>query len=53
MQSDRMACPRETRAASGAAWASMKALNLVLTLLFYSLRALGRSRGDLLLENVA
>jgi len=31
----------------------MKALNLVLTLLFYSLRALGRSRSDLLLENVA
>src|SRR5271157_5766041 len=32
--------------------ASMKALNLVLTLLFYSLRVLGRSRSDLLLENV-
>lgn len=31
----------------------MKALNLVLTLLFYSFRALGRSRSDLLLENVA
>jgi len=31
----------------------MKALNLVLTVLFYSLRALGRSRCDLLLENVA
>jgi transposase InsO family protein len=31
----------------------MKALNLVLSLLFYSLRVLGRSRSDLLLENVA
>ncbi|HME71229.1 MAG TPA: integrase core domain-containing protein [Myxococcota bacterium] len=31
----------------------MKALRLVLTVLFNSLRALGRSRSDLLLENVA
>ena len=31
----------------------MKALRLVLTVLFHSLRALGRSRSDLLLENVA
>jgi len=31
----------------------MKALNLVLTVLLQSLRALGRSRSDLLLENVA
>jgi len=31
----------------------MKALRLVLTILFHSLRALGRSRSDLLLENVA
>jgi len=53
MQSDRVACPLETRAAPGSAWAFMEALNLVLTLLFYSLRALGRSRSDLLLENVA
>jgi len=31
----------------------MKALNLVLTLLFHSLRALGRARSELVLENVA
>jgi hypothetical protein len=31
----------------------MKSLNLVLTVLFQSLRSLGRSRSDLLLENVA
>jgi len=31
----------------------MRALNLVLTILFHSLRALGRSRSDLLLENLA
>jgi len=31
----------------------MKALNLVLTVVFYSVRALGRSRCHLLLENVA
>ena len=31
----------------------MKALRLVLTVLFHSLRALGRSRSDLLLQNVA
>jgi len=44
MQSDRVACALETKAASGSAWASMKALNLVLTLQFYSLRAPGHSR---------
>jgi len=53
MQGDRVTCALETRAASGSAWASMKALNLMLTVLFYSLRALGRSRCNLLLENVA
>jgi hypothetical protein len=31
----------------------MKALNLVLTLLFHSLRALGRARSELVLENLA
>jgi len=31
----------------------MKALRLVLTVLFHSLRALGRSRSDLVLENLA
>jgi len=53
MQSDRVAGALETKTASGSASASMKALNLVLTLLFYSLRAPGRSRSDLLLEDVA
>ena len=31
----------------------MRSLNLVLTLLLHSLRALGRSRSDLILENLA
>jgi hypothetical protein len=31
----------------------MKVLNLVLTLLFHSLRALGRARAELVLENLA
>ena len=52
-QGDRVASSLETTAAPASASASMKALKLVLTLLFYSLRALGRSRSDLLLENVA
>jgi len=41
MQSDRVASSLETKAVPGSAWASMKALNLGLTLVFHSLRALG------------
>ena len=53
MQRDRVPCAIETRAASGPGWRSMKALDLVLTLLFRSLRALGRSRSEFLLKNPA
>jgi len=53
MQSDRAACALGTKAPPASAWASLKALNLVLNLLFYGIRALGCSRCDLLLANVA
>jgi len=42
----------EMTAAPASALTSMNGLNLVLTLLFYSLRALGRSRSDVLFENL-
>ena len=49
-----MNCSLEATAASASSIASHeRALRLVLTVLFHSLRALGRSRADLVLENVA
>ena len=53
IQSDRMNCSLEATATSASASPSIKALNLALTVLFQSLRPLGRSRSDRLLENVA
>ena len=48
-----MNCSLETAAASASPSPPMKALNLVLTLLFHSRRALGRARSELVLENLA
>jgi group II intron maturase len=46
-------CSLEPTAASASASSPMKPLRLVLSVLFHSLRALGRSHSDLALENIA